>query len=499
MSSFFLLNNFHFGIELVGALVFLMVAWLLFDTYFIRKEISSLLRSSGFIALFLWQIFHSFNISNDLIGYLSFIFYLVGLALIIISFLKEAKPLSVNAIIILPAFTAFVIPFNSLVFIGLIIISFLSYRRYKIEFNKALIPFWAGFLSLSLGALISIFYNNNSTDFIWLVGHIFEIAGFLSLGWWVWQYIELRIKESMILIFVMTTFFMAIVVTLAFSTIFVSNMESSTETNLLINAKVLDFSISHLKGESLAKARFIAGQSDVIKALTQNNFSDLEQHLASYLEEENLGFLMVVDPNGNVLLRAHALSQKEDNVSGESAVDEALKGKSSVTIETSPGEKFSIRAGAPIFIQGKIKGAIIAGFPFDNAMVDGIKKITGLDMSVFEKDVQIATTILNPDGRTRSVGISEASTEVKDKVLAKGEDLALRVEILSRPFLAGYLPLYNADGKIVGMISAAKPQQEILDVVNSTNQMTFVTVIILMLFLITPIYFVTKRLLNEII
>ncbi|MBI4837282.1 MAG: cache domain-containing protein [Candidatus Portnoybacteria bacterium] len=497
MSSFFLLNNLHFGLELLGALVFLTVAWLLFDAYFIRREKAVMLRAIGFAVLSLWQIIHSFNISGDLASYIAFTVCFLGLLIIIISFLLEAKPLGIKAIIILPAFATFLIPLNTLVFIGLSAIAFLSYRRYKTEFNRTLIPFWAGFLLLSIAAFFSIFYRHGSTNFIWIIGHIFEIGGFLTLAWWIWQYLRMRLKESIILVFVATTFFMAVVVTLAFSTIFLVNIESTTKSNLLTNAKVLDFAILRLKEESLAKARFIVGQNDIKDALTKNNFLDLEQAASNYLEKEHLGFLVVVDGNADVILRAHALTQKEDNVSGERAVGEALKGNSFATIEASPAEKFSIRASAPVIIDGKIKGAIITGFPLDNAMVDGIKKITGLEMSVFEDETRVATTVLNPDGRTRSVGIKEADSEVKDSILKKGEPVTLRVEFLSRPFLASYLPMRDADEKIVGMISAAKPQQEILEIANATNRLTFITVALIMLILIAPITSITKSLIGE--
>ena len=45
-----------------------------------------------------------------------------------------------------------------------------------------------------------------------------------------------------------------------------------------------------------------------------------------------------------------------------------------------------------------------------------------------------------------------------------------------------------------GMISAAKPQQDILDVENSTNRLTLITVIVIMLVLSWPIYAFTRRL-----
>lgn len=110
MSSFFLLNNIHFFLEMVGALVFLMVTWLLFDAYLLRKEKSTMFRATGFALLAVWQCIHAFNMGGDLAGYLGFAVYFLGLAAVIISFFTETKIAGMSAIIILPAVVTF-LPF----------------------------------------------------------------------------------------------------------------------------------------------------------------------------------------------------------------------------------------------------------------------------------------------------------------------------------------------------------------------------------------------------
>jgi hypothetical protein len=505
MSIYFIQSNIHFALELVGALVFLMMAWLLIDAYLLRRENAILVRSFGMAFLAIGQILHAFNFSGDLAGFAGSGFYILGLLAVVVSFLTEARPVGVKAVIVLPAFTGYYALSSAFISVGYLLVALLAMLRYRADFNKTLRFFWLGFLMLAFGGAASFFYTDISISVPWVAGHVFELAGFLMLGWWVWQYLRLRIKESMILIFVSVVFFMAVAVTTAFSAIFIGNMESVSKTDLFTDAKVLDYAISGLKEEALAKVEFIAGQDDIGQAVINNNFPELENLAAEYLENKDLGFLTVTDADGNVILRAHALSQKEDNISGERVVIAALTGHPFVTIETSSTEKFSIRAAAPITVSEtagdkttqKIKGAIVAGFFLDNAMVDGIKRITGLEMSIFDKDVLVATTILNSDGRTRGVGIKETDQAVKESVLAEGSGITLQSQILSRPFLASYLPLRDGDGKIVGMISSSKPQQEILELANATNRLTFVTVAILMLLLIAPMYFVIKRLIGE--
>ena len=151
----------------------------------------------------------------------------------------------------------------------------------------------------------------------------------------------------------------------------------------------------------------------------------------------------------------------------------------------------------PIMQAGKTIGAVIAGYPLDNALLDNIKRLTGLEMFIYDNDTSSAATALAQDGRTRLVGVAIKDTAVTNAVLTEGHSLTARANLYGQPYLASYLPLKNGDDKIIGMISAAKPQQDILDIANATNRLTLITVILIMLVLLWPIYTFTKRLTTE--
>lgn len=502
MNAYFLFNNLHFALEVLGALAFFIVAWLAFDAFLLRRDFLTASRGVGFFMLVLWQVFHAFGASSDALTYLGFVFYISGLLMVLLNLVLE-RPVErprFEAIFILPALAVTAFYVNAAAAVLYAAITFFALEQYRHEFKKAIKPFWVGFSFLSAGALASIFYGTDGVfGTLWILGHLLEAVGFGALVFWVWQYLQLRIREEMILIFTSAALLISIVVTLAFSVILVNQIEEATKASLLTNAKVLDLAISRLKEEALAKNKFLSRAAGLEDLLVRRNFVKLEAEAAKYMESEKLGFLIVLDKNGEVVLRAHALTQREDNLSGEAATDAALSGKDFVTIESSPAEKFSIRAASPLKSKGKVVGAIIAGFSLDNALADNIKRITGLEMSVWEGDTVAATTLLGTDGRTRGTGIKLADENVKSLVLEQGKEAVVRTEVLSRPALASYLPIKNADGKIVGMTSSIKPQQEILALANATNRLTLVAVAILMLILSLPIYLITKRLSGEII
>lgn len=500
MSFFFILNNLHFSLEILGALAFGTVAWLSFDAFRIRKDFTTISRGIGFILLAAWQVIHAFGFVSEVYGFAGYGIYFFGLLFVAANLALEApteRP-QFKGVVILPALTPLLPIFNAVASITLLLIVLLSFRQYKKELKKTLAPFVLAFTFLFLGAVAAVFSPQDSFTNLWIAGHILELLGFASLGWWVWQYLQLRIREELLLIFISVTLLMAVVVTLTFSSILVNRIETQTRASLLTDARVLNFATTRLQEEARAKADLLAYNLDLRTAVEENNFVALEKIATDLFRDEKLGFLIILDAEGGVMLRAHGLTKKGDNLSAERAVEAALAGESLSTIESSEVEQFSIRAASPLIANDKVIGVVVAGFPLDNAFVDSIKKITGLEMSIFRDNTRVATTSFNPDGRTRSVGIKQVDQRVSDAVLSRGESITVRTEILSRPFLASYLPIKNVDGQIVGMMSAAQAQEEIAEIANSTNQLTLISVVILMLILTAPIYLVTRRLGREV-
>lgn len=508
MSLFFLFNNLHFTVEILGALAFLIAGWLSFDAYILHKNKVALSRFLGFWFLAAYQLLHAFDFGPAFTAYAVYPVYFLGIFLVLMSFIWESpedRP-EFKAVVILPVLGSFFPVLGAAAALGFAAIVLISFRQYKKENKKILLPFIAGFAFLAAGSLLSLFYKADEFTFLWALGHILEFFGFLALGWWVWQYLLLRVRESMLIIFTAMALLISTAVTLAFSTILVSRLEMEAENSLSTDVRVLDLAVSGLKEESLAKIKLLAKNPEIGRAIEENDFSGLEAVLGQALESEKLGFLLAADKDGYVILRAHAPSAREDNLSGEKAAAAAMSGLDLVTVESSPAEGFSIRAASPIWSskasseksgsskQKKLAGVLIGGFPLDNALADRIKKITGLEMSIFSGDTRTATTELNPDLRTRSIGIRLADKEVAETVLKNGLGITLRTQILSRPYLASFLPLFDADGHTVGMLGAAQPQEEILALSTAINRLTLITVIVIMFILAAPVYFITKRL-----
>ncbi len=495
MSFYLLINNLHFAFAMMGAMALIMAAWLIWDSYKILETSTAFIRFCGIFLFSIWNVFHALDINNDLLLYVSYFILILGLALIVISFLKTEK-LSVNAVLIIPAFSLYLTQLSAISTILFFAIAYLAFRQWKREYNKTWIPFAVSFLFFGLAYFLNISHDGIArTSFVFILSTTLSLFAAISMGAWVWQYMRLRIRESMVMILVGATFILSTIVTLAFTTILIERVVMETSNNLINDVKVLDFTINGMKEEALSKVQLVASDPEIIRAVNSNDFSSLDEISGLLLEKYNLGFLIVADKNGSVLVRGNALSKRGDSLLGEKSFEEALNKNSIVTIEDSQAEGFSVRAGAPIYDKNsRVIGVVIDGFELDNALMDKMKRLTGFDKFVYKDDVSVAGSAFGINGRTRLVGDKVTNQDIMDLVFNDGKNLTLGVEIQGNKFRASYLPLINADEKIIGMISSAKLEQDIVNIANATNRLTLITVLLILIALIFPIYFSTKKL-----
>ena len=493
MSLYFLVNNFVFAFGMLGAIVFLTAAWLSFDSYRLKPDPFVLSRSIGFALGSVWQLIAALSLGSDVLLYIGFAIFILGITCIAASFLKKNE-LVMHSILVIPSFDLWSSKLHIISTILLGLVAWLSFRQYKQDQNRTWIPFSASFALIGCASFIRMFVNNlDQTNFFFIASLVIEVVGFGWLGYWIWQYMRLRIKESFVMIAIGVTFALATIVTLAFSTILLSRITHETSVNLVTDVKVLDFAISSLEEESLAKATLVAGESEIVEAFSNNDSQSLEQLAEKFLEKYKIGFLTLTDPTGNVIVRANALSRRGDSLAGERAFEEASHKNTFVTIEASPVEGLSIRAGAPIVKGSKILGTVVAGYPLDNAFVDRMKRVTGLEMFVYKDTTSIAATAFATDGTTRLVGTVLDDAAIRESVFGGAKTVTADTGISGERFQVSYSPITNADDKVVGMLSAAKHQQDIVNIANATNRLTLITVILILLVLALPIYFVAKK------
>ncbi len=93
-------------------------------------------------------------------------------------------------------------------------------------------------------------------------------------------------------------------------------------------------------------------------------------------------------------------------------------------------------------------------------LVDCIKGDTGLDITLFYQGTRILTTLTDPD-EVRITGSGAPDTVIED-VLKTGESRFYSdVWANNTEYFAYYLPLFNSDGEVIGMLFAGKPREQV--------------------------------------
>ena len=128
-------------------------------------------------------------------------------------------------------------------------------------------------------------------------------------------------------------------------------------------------------------------------------------------------------------------------------------------------------------------------------LIDRVKEDTELEITVFYEDTRILTTIYDKNGQ-RIVGTAASDTVIADVLQGGQEKFYPNILIHGSNYFSYYIPMYNSDGTIAGMIFVGKPVAEVDAAVQKSLYpliiATSVTMIIISLFL----YYYANRLGN---
>ncbi|MCL2254499.1 MAG: methyl-accepting chemotaxis protein, partial [Lachnospiraceae bacterium] len=209
--------------------------------------------------------------------------------------------------------------------------------------------------------------------------------------------------------------------------------------------------IETLQKECLSRAKIIAYSNDVIDAILSNDSELLKEKLMLY-GSDDLDVVTICDADGNVIVRMHN-DQKGDSILNQKAIAETLKtGNAYSSVERGSASGLSTRGSSIIKdYEGTVIGAVVCGHELDNnKYVDAIKGYTGSEVTIFDGDTRLSSTIIDHDTGKRVVG-TKASDEVVDRVINRGESYGLSIVLFDDEYYGYYSPLKDKE-QIVGML-----------------------------------------------
>lgn len=272
-----------------------------------------------------------------------------------------------------------------------------------------------------------------------------------------------------ILLFVSITFIVAIVCILYTTVKLISNYNNSVISEEVKNGvSVLVSKLEEFKESSAGYARLTANDEQVLEDIQNSNTSKLDSLAKSVLDSTKTDFVIFVDKNGRMIASAGQKSNSS-NLKNIPAVDSALNGNITTTVESAITAHFSALTAAPVKnSDGSIAGAVVVGYLLDNqSIVDEIKQKVQTDITIFQGDTRINTTFEKDGIRQVGTQLSEAVTKV---VIDEGRDYDGEADILGSQYLCAYRPLKNHNGEIVGVLVAGKSAEDVSKLVNNISR-----------------------------
>lgn len=519
----FVFANIHFILSIFSALVFFTAGWLYLDAW--RADPSKktpAYRGIGFFLLAISCAMHATAI--DLGVFLLATQLIKSLSLVVIWLSLYTEPVlhlpagtktteylkSVLPFAMVPLFLSLV-PLSATLFL---IISLTYFRKASEGFEKQLKSAGWAFLFLALSEFISIVFKWNTTTNVfysnllslygpvWLSVHILELVGLLILFRWVWGYIRFRLQSQLFILSIAISLVVFLTTTALFTFLLFRNIENDALSHLKTDVKILQYTVERLQEEALTNANAVAADSAVRTVMKSGSPDQLYEATANYFTSQKADFLTITSTDGTVLMRTEDKDKRGDNVATDPIIASALEGRQLSTVSTRFGvlsPVVEIRAAVPVkesTDSGRVLGVVSTGFIIDDAFVDGVKEITGLDVTIFADDKRSATTFVGPDGRSRSLGTKEANKTILDTVLNKGEIYSGASQVLHQPYYTSYSPLKTLGGKPIGMLFVGKPQTALVDTARKSIDLTFLGSVLLMMLSIFPAYLIS-RYINE--
>lgn len=535
MWSQFFLEHIHFALNVLTALVFFAVAWLYFDAWTVKKTMREILRVSGFLLLSISFLVHGLFVESQAIGatvistdiqsWLFAITRLPGYLLLIGSLLidpinpvpltqginQKPKKKQLASIGLLP-------PAQALFTIGaaplLALVGGLLYLyRATAGLERHLFGVAMSILILAFTEILnvrSVFTNTVDIGLyellrpygpIWMIEHVLQLISMLILGKWVFGYLLKRFETQLFILFTTTIVIIFLFTSISLTSLLLGQSIESTKTQLTTDAAMFRIVLNSQQEDLLSFAKLVAESPETISLLSTNKRRELAASTQVQLKSKQLTGLIILNDKGTVIANGVDIERFGESSDDHPLFTESMKGQGKTAIrvvDTGLLPTLSIEAASPITQNGTIIGVVLAQNSIDTAVLDGVKKQTGLDVSLYAGTTLSATTLLSPDGVNRPLGILEQNKNVITSVLTNNESFTGSVSLLNRPYIASYSPLSNVSQESIGMVMVGKPASEVLSAARRSIEATFLLTTLLLVLSVIPSYIVSQYLVKQI-
>ena len=199
-----------------------------------------------------------------------------------------------------------------------------------------------------------------------------------------------------------------------------------------------------------AEGQLLSQRPDIKAAMAAADLKTLDSAARSVKNAAQASRVLFIDPTAHSIA-ANAQELCGEDFSGLTSVAAALAGRNSTCFEELPSGELVLQSAAPITNKGSVLGCCVVMKIVDGdaPLVDEIKSTLGTECTIFHGDVRATTTLLKDE--VRITGSRIENPRVIETVLKNGSVFNSENTIGNVIYDTIYWPIFNGDGKIIGM------------------------------------------------
>ena len=265
----------------------------------------------------------------------------------------------------------------------------------------------------------------------------------------------MSIKQKIFISMIVLTIVCSASVQLFSIILFNNDLKDAANQRISVTAMLAEHEIDQLKSMTHVAAMRIAENEGLKELLVSNYSNDIYAKIIELQKITGMDFCAVVDNKGILMAKTANPAIPVENVANQPEINSALSGITITSVVKGVTIRLLLVTGTPIYDgDSNIIGAVSVGFVLDNQKhVNLLKEITGCEVSIFDGNERIATTLANNEGLFAEGTIAEA--RVSEQVL-RGYPFIGKTYIEDKEILTKYAPLYGADNEIIGMIAVGE-------------------------------------------
>ncbi|MDR2599712.1 MAG: diguanylate cyclase [Oscillospiraceae bacterium] len=258
--------------------------------------------------------------------------------------------------------------------------------------------------------------------------------------------IRIKVMASVILL----SLFCGISVLISSMYFYDTRLSTSMSERIDNSKSVVEIEIENISVTTRASATRLTDNLDFIEAFFEHDYNTLVEIMLAEKQLSGLDYGIVVDVEGNVLLRTHDIDNVGDNLSDQSEINTALAGETVTAITPGALEPLRISTSMPITDdEGNVFGMISIGYSMNQRQFAlSLQESAGSEITIFEGSTSISSTLRFP-------ALSNAGTATQNEILEivmNGGTYEGQLSFIDTTIFSRITPIYDNNFNIVGMM-----------------------------------------------